>query len=184
MRRAWVGLSLLMAATAHADPDAYVERPLAVSAQAGVGTPLGFYGVAVDFAVLSRISIQAGVGSGLVGTQVATQLRARVVRIGTGWFSIGAGVSEGHYEYRDPFIGIEYEPTTVDRAFWANGELSLERRTLGGFDVRVYAGAGVVFSGERQRCSDGNAGTMPCSGSARGLWSPYIGLSLGYALRN
>lgn len=71
----------------------------------------------------------------------------------------------------------------VDRAYWANLELSFERRTLGGFHLRVYAGAGAVFAGERQRCSDGDADTMPCSGSARGLRTPYIGLSIGYAPR-
>ncbi len=183
MRPAWVGIGVLMASNARAEPDAYVERPLVLSAHAGLGTPLGFYGIAADLAVHSRISIEAGVGSGLVGTQVAAHVRARVVRLGTGWFAFGAGLSEGHYEHRDPFFGIEYLPTVVNRAYWANVELSFERRTLGGFHVRFYFGAGAVFAGERQRCSDGDAGTMPCSGSARGLWSPYTGVSLGYALK-
>lgn len=72
-----------MASTASAEPDAFFERPLAVTVHAGLGTPLGFYGVAADLAVRSRLSIEAGVGSGPVGTQVAVNVRARVVRLGT-----------------------------------------------------------------------------------------------------
>lgn len=183
MRPVLIGIGLLMSSTANAEPDAFVERPLALTAQAGVGTPLGFYGIAADLALRSDVSIEAGVGRGLVGTQVSAQVRARVVPLGANWLALGAGLSEGHYEHRDPFYGIEYMPTVVDRAYWANVELSIERRTLQGFDVRVYAGAGAVFAGERQRCSDNDAGTVPCSGSARGLWAPYIGLSVGYALK-
>jgi len=183
MRPAWFCFGLLTASNANAEPDAYVERPLALCAQVGLGTPLGFYGIAADYAVHPNISIEAGVGSGLVGTQVAAQVRARVAQLDSNWLSLGVGVSEGHYEHREPFFGIEYAPTVVDRAYWANAELSFERRTLGGFQVRAYAGAGAVFAGERQRCYDGDAGTMPCSGSARGLWNPYIGISLGYALK-
>ncbi len=181
MRPALIGIGLLAATIAHAEPEPYVERPLAVSAHGGFGTPLGFYGVAADIAVHRNVSIEAGLGQGLVGVQLAAQARARFVRVGSQWLAFGAGLSAGHYEHRDPFFGIEYAPTVVDRAFWANVELSLERRAVGGFSVRYYLGAGAVFAGERVRCYDGDAGTMPCSGSARGLRTPYVGVSLGYA---
>lgn len=177
-----IGIGLLLVTNARAEPDPYVERPVVVSAHAGVGTPLGLYGIAADLAVRPDLSIEAGVGKGLVGVQLVAHARVRVAQVGAHRFALGLGVSEGHYEHRDPFYGIEYLPTVVDRAWWANAELSLERRTLGGLHVRFYAGAGIVFAGERQRCDNGDSGTMPCSGPARGLWTPYAGVSLGYAL--
>ena len=181
MQPAWIGVGLLIASNANAEPDPFVERPFALSAHVGAGTPLGFYGIAADLAIRSRVSIEAGVGLGLVGIQLAAHARARVVRLDQHWLALGFGLSEGHYEHRDPFFGIEYAPTVVDRAFWANVELSLERRTRWGCHVRFYAGAGVVFAGERQRCYYGDAGTIECSGSARGLKTPFVGVTLGYA---
>lgn len=184
MRTFTILIALSLSSTAVAEPDAYVERPLTVSAHVGLGTPLGFYGIAAELAVLSALSIEGGVGSGMSGTQVAAQARVRLLEVSrTGRLALGVGFSEGHYQHREPFYGIEYMPTVVDRAYWANAELSIESRLgrTGAWGVRAYLGLGTIVAGQKERCWDGDAGTMACTGTARGLWNPYVGLSLGYA---
>lgn len=185
--RSWPGLvgvlvlALLSASDVRAEPDVYVERPIAVTAHAGLGAPLGLLGIAVDVAVQPWLGIEGGIGFGATGTQLAVNGRARILRVGRDQLAIGAGVSGGRYEHRDPFYGIEYEGTMFGPAVWANGEVSLERRTSAGVQLRFYAGAAVVVAGDRERCSDLD-GEVMCRGSVSDTWIPYLGLSLGYAL--
>src|SRR5207253_1935703 len=105
---------------------------------------------------------------GLAGTQLALQPRARVSRLGPmGFLALGAGISGGPYEQRDPFWGIEYDATHFRYATWANAEISFERRSSDGILLRMYAGGAVMVHGAMSSCTVGDM-LAPCSGSRRG----------------
>jgi hypothetical protein len=165
----------------HSDPMSRYDRTsLAVNAHGGLGTPLGYAGAAVEITPVRWLSVEGGIGRGMAGAQLAVQPRVRLGGREGLIASVGAGLSMGRFDRRDPWWSIEYESTVFRRAIWSNVETSLESRTAGGFQLRLYAGLGVMLQGERESCTE-DYGLVPCSGTERGWLSPYLGISAGYA---
>jgi hypothetical protein len=63
-------------------PDPWGGLPLVLEAQFGLGAPLGFVGVALDYSPVPAIGINLGVGLGGAGPQYALSTRLRVFRFG------------------------------------------------------------------------------------------------------
>lgn len=166
-----------------ADPDLPEDvrrRPLAINAHAGLGTPFGRLGLALELTAARVFSIEAGAGLGLSGQQVALAPRLRLFERQSVAASAGAGFSYGRFERRRPFIGLDRESTIYGRSAWSNVEASLEGRARSGLQIRGYVGLGVMLHGDLEECTvDGER--MPCDGTDRGVLAAYAGLSVGYA---
>ena len=166
------------------------ERPFAASFHFGFRTPLGT-GVAYEVAPSYLIPLEVGAGVAYGGLQVGALARLRFPMRSMA-FSLGVGLSRGPYRVDNadcvPIIGgcaadgptIEYSWTA---AAWRNYELSLERRTGGGFHWRLYFGARTLMNESSAQCAPIEGNPYPparyCSPS--GFATAYIGFSLGYA---
>jgi len=164
------------------------HRVLSLDAQAGVGTPLGFGGVAVDATPSPYFTIGVGVGGSKSGAQGALMGRLRILsESGTG-IAFGGGVSFGAYDASPLF---EWDTSTRwhwSQAVWANIEMSVEHRWPSGFELRGFWGTALLTNKTASSCSEVDLEaheSLSCSGGgADGMFItevPYMGLSLGYA---
>ena len=167
----------VLASVASADD----RRIVAVNGHAGVATPFGFGGVAAEATPLPALSVEAGVGKGLSGVQLALHPRLRVITVECCQaYSIGLGASVGRYERRDPWWGIEYLPTVFDTAVWGNLDVGFELRIPHGVQFRMYVGLSVLAYGHVLSCADRNGPRMDCPSTDRGTILPYVGVSGGF----
>lgn len=157
-------------ATLHqADP--FATHPVAVEAELGLGTPLGLFGVAVDYAPMPWLSLNAGVGkAALGGTQLGFMPRLRWEGGGAG-VAAGLGVSTGGTV--SPVVCfLSCGQHTWSDVVWMNPELSVDVRSNNGFVFRLFGGAQVPVYG----------GTCSTGCSPYHETRPYLGLALGAAL--
>jgi uncharacterized protein YfiM (DUF2279 family) len=153
-------------------------RPLAFDVHGGVGTPLGFGGLSLDIAPARWFVLSGGLGAGKGGMQEAAMARFRAP-MGHFAFSLGGGMSTGAYDAADPFGDSNWH---WKRAFWANGEASIEFRDHTGVELRAYVGWAHLANAVADGCETGNGRT--CSNAAGGLFAtsfPYAGFAAGYA---
>jgi len=181
----WLGLAALVMlftarsaraseATLH-ESSAFAARPLAIEAELGLGTPLGLYGVALDYAPMPWLSLNAGVGKAAVGgTQVGFMPRLRQVSGDVG-LAVGFGVSTGSTQ--SPVVCFwGCGQRTWEDVVWMNPELSLDVRSKTGFVFRMFGGAQIPVS--RGRCVSGCYDQSAPYTDTR----PYLGVALGAAL--
>jgi hypothetical protein len=166
--------------------DRWTARPFALEIQ-GLGSTLGFVGAAVDVSPLSFLSVNAGVGQGISGTQAGAEARFRL-RLTQGLaLALGVGGSFGRHCVGATMNGL-FDPChdgpeganayRWERAYWANVTFGIDGRTEGGFVYRAFIGGGRMLNpgsgtclGENQNGCDleKNAGTA------------HLGVALGYA---
>jgi hypothetical protein len=179
--------------TADERPTTWRTQPLAIELPLGLGAPTGFIGVAIDYAPVPVLALNAGVGFGGSGLQYAFAARARIFRFEDRKrrnhlaLYLGAGVSSGvfdsaHVQWNIPVDGSQSfteDPVAhvhFDHAVWGNLEAGIEIRLGSHLQLRPFLGAaalldpndGVAVAGERGEAPD------PVE-----RWSPYIGLALG-----
>lgn len=160
---------------------AWVERPLALEAQLGLGAPLGLAGVAFDWSPSPGFSWNAGAGVGgsTRSLQLGTAVRLRL--IAAPGFAVGAegGLAVGRYEERTDCPSGRCPPAySWDPAVWGHIGLMLERRSESGLALRWSFGAAGIFnltSAECVRCDSTDEPNM---------WHttvPYTLLAAGWA---
>lgn len=150
------------------EPRPWRRRPFSVAAVGGIATPWGLLGLSAELVPLEHVSIGGGVGTNLLGWQLAAMARARFTPQHRFTFYLGAGYSQGRHDQfegnRDGVFSLLTGPLssmghTSDRghewktARWLNLELGFERREnrleLRGFvgtALLLNPGAGVVDS--------------------------------------
>ena len=167
------------------------QRPFALEGRLGLGTPLGFAGVALDVTPVPWASFNIGIGQGGHGAQYAGMARVRLAPAPvTG--GVGAGVSAGRYAWdnqckvwegpcaamvRLPAIAREWDP-----AIWGNVETFMEGRSAGRFQWRVYIGVGRILEGPSSTCTwDSSDGQRP-AGCDEASFLGYFGTAFGFTL--
>lgn len=200
-----VWAALLASPCLHAEPDVWA-KPLAVMAEVGFGTPVGYYGLNVETAPVPGFVLSAGAGFGS-GTyckgdfvppryagvcasftrdlQVALLGRARVLRSGHDALSIGGGFSEGGYTWVE-LTTDEPAYKTSALAQWLDAEISWEHRAAGGFSTRLFTGYAWMLDPGRLECVSWGAGSTPHSHCVQdhagdGERLLYLGAALGMA---
>ncbi len=196
-----VTLALLLAAgTAQAQS---WEKPFAVQAVTGFGTPVGYAGLMLEYSPhpVFVASAGAGLGSGTENTdclesghvgvcegplsdrlQLAAMGRFRVLREGNGAMTLGAGVSGGGYSW-DEFTTDEPAHKSADLAVWANMEIGGEYRAESGFSARGFAGYGRMLNPGELHCIDTGVNSDHCPNDHQdsGKGVVYFGGSAGWA---
>jgi hypothetical protein len=173
-------LAASTAARAQSPPelDRWTDRRFAVEGHLGSG-PIGLLGFALDLTAARWLAINAGFGAGASGGQLALSARPRLV-FGALALALDAGWSAGPHEYdRCGAFCIDCEETEYGEwhpAHWLNVGGSCEYRALGGFVLRLYAGAGKLLNTGQGACN-GDLGVSACPDQGR----PFVGIALGYA---
>jgi len=137
------------------------QKPVALEGRLGLGTPLGFAGVALDVTPVPWMSLNLGVGAGGAGAQYAGMARVGLAPAPvTG--GIGAGVSAGQYEWSNQpkaiygHFSADLHMPSITRewnlAIWGNGEVFVEGRSGGRFQWRVYIGLGRLLNASSSTC--------------------------------
>jgi hypothetical protein len=112
--------------------------PLAIEGHVGLGAPLGLAGLAVDVTPHPWFSLNAGVGRGVDGLQLAAMLRVRPLFWGrTFALGLGGGVSRGDTSTTVAF-GDSPE-LRFNQATWLNAEVFGEMRR-GSLHLRPFVG--------------------------------------------
>jgi len=179
------------ATTAGLAPQNRWQRPVALEGRLGLGTPLGFAGVALDVTPVPWMSLNIGVGQGAAGGQYAGMARVRLAPAPvTG--GIGAGVSAGRYRWTNQCSALDgpcsalLQLPAINRlwnpAIWGNVEAFLEGRSGGRFQWRVYIGLGRLLNASSSTCTwqslDGQRPTG-CDGTP---FLGYFGTAFGFTL--
>jgi len=120
---------------------------LAIEGQVGLGAPLGLAGLAVDLTPHPWFSLNAGVGRGVDGLQLAATLRVRPLFLGRMFaVGLGGGVSRGD---TSTLVAFGDSPQLrFSQATWLNAEVFGELRR-GSWHLRPFVGIGrrVSYSG-------------------------------------
>jgi hypothetical protein len=164
------------------------QKPLALEAHLGVGTPRGFAGIALDVTPVPWGSFNLSLGRGMNGVQYAGMARVRLAPTPvTG--GVGAGVSAGRYVWdnscRGPCAAILQLPDITrvwSPAIWGNVEAFIEGRSAGRFQWRVYVGMGRQLNGESSTCRWQSLDGQRPSGCDGTLFLGYFGTALGMTL--
>lgn len=177
-------------------PDPWSEKPFVIEGELGLGTPVGFLGVALDYSPCPLIGLNLGVGLGTAGLQYAFTPRVRLFRAGKRTFTamyLGVGASAGRFY--EPglsltdFISVDgsqghpgAQPLRYrwDTAYWANFEIGVEVRRPSRLSLRPYAGLSVLVNPTTSSMDLDYLGAGPRSSVQR--LSPYVGFAFGYPL--
>jgi hypothetical protein len=178
------------------------NKRFALHAITGLGTPVGYLGVVAEYSPIPVISL--GVGAGLGGgtetnecdardihvcsgpfkdrVQVAASAYVRPVRRGQVAMLIGGGFNAGGYSW-DEFTDQPSHKTTA-RAYWANIELGVERRSNAGLVVRGFIGYSQMLNPDSLECVQTGINPGHCEEEHQddGDQLIYLGGSLGFAL--
>src|SRR5580698_7812689 len=169
---------------------AWATRPLGLELHLGFGTPLGFAGVAVDYALAPAVSVEAGLGLGAAGPQGAVSARLRVPTFSTRSAPyLGVGLSAGPFNTPEslPVDGGDGggNPTFHwNMAYWANFEAGGETRMPSNVTLRAYAGMGWMLNSGAGQVVESNPeppSKLP-AGTPGTQWLFYVGGSIGYAI--
>jgi hypothetical protein len=162
-------------------PDPWAVRPVALELQLGVGAPLGYAGLAVDWSPFPFISLNAGVGLNDEGVQFAGSGRIRPFRFGhTVRVApyVGGGISAGPYAQRQTNIFDGYFWAVQDRwdmAIWEYLETGVDIRFQPEFYMRPTIGyEGIVNQGDAKQVDGPQSGDLRPS-------LVYTYLAFGYA---
>lgn len=149
-------------------------RSIDVVALGGVGTPLGFGGLALDWSPSRFFAVYAGTGLSAHGPQSALLARVRVPIDDRFAIAVGAGPSYGRYESTSATT-----QRTWSLATWMNAEVSLEHRDSSPVHVRIYAGLGGLLDPAAATCT---GAASACAAARGGTVIGYAGVALGFSL--
>lgn len=162
---------------------------MVLEAQIGLGGPLGWFGAAADYSLHRFFSLNAGIGLGQSGIQIAGMGRLRAA-FGNTAFGFGAGLSGG--PYRGGALFANESDARWDTAYWLNTEGFWEWRAPTGFALRAFLGSGAMLNTSSgyytgAPCVFNGSGTV--CGPAKTPVDPkrdteitvYTGIAMGYA---
>jgi hypothetical protein len=190
-----MAIGLLVPTTAHAAPDRFDGRSIAIEAQAGRMMPLGYYGLALDASLSRHLAISGGAGfayEGNHGTTPQFMLSSRYrIPFGRGW-AAGAGGGLSFGDYIQTFVGAgDFSEQRWLPALRVNGELSLEYRFSNPLSVRLFGGIGWIVN--EPQCLFSRGGLTNYEGPCRSPEVPeqylsydrtpsFVGLALAHQL--
>lgn len=176
--------SRTLAATSPSDPDSghfhFADRPLTLDGVLGFGTPVGFAGAAVQYDLVSAVSLGAGVGvdSGKPAYAALARFRPFI------WnrperalaLEIGSAFSASHYEGQLADVAglageggvTRYTQTyTLDLTYWAQFDIGFEMKSRSGLHIVVAHGFAVPLNAGSGFCTvDGTSHRVPCDSMA------------------
>ena len=171
------------------------SRRAALYAEAGLGTPVGYFGAEAVLKLAPSWEIASGVGLGLTasrnGSGFVHDLQWSLMpryRFGGNRpaMTIGLGVSGGNYAHTlDSLCGSQEEElicslTNWRYTLWANLEIGWEYWLPTGFAVRYFIGYGRVLAQGSEHCQlPPNCGEDVPPGSFPYYDIPYFGLAFG-----
>ena len=166
---------------------------LAVEGHLGLGTPMGFAGLAADLTPHPLVSINVGLGKGVGGAQYAAMARVRPLFLGE-VFALGLGGGVSHGDTTNFVFPGDSPEIRYTQATWVNGEGFAEMRR-GSFHLRMFVGVGrrvaysdctyddantAMPSGVVRRCSEIAPSTLAKYDARRTI--PYTGVAVGFGL--
>ena len=187
--------SHLPTAKSDASPHPWRERPFALDLTVGVAQPLGLIGMSAEYAPFEYLSLGTGVGSNLLGWQLAGMARARFTPEARSSPYVGASYSQGRHNQgesnRDGVLSVFVGPLASmghnprrghdwQTARWLNVEFGHERRAQNGFDLRVFAGFAFLLNAAAGVPDPPDNNQSPLL--AVRDWMLYAGTSFGFAL--
>ena len=161
----------------------FQNRPTAVYAQLGLGTPLGFAGVEAEHMVTPDYAVSGGAGYGTGGPQAAAMVRM-LAGGDRSKFVIGAGASGGNYNWQD-YLDLSFDDRgpirKVGTVAWANLEIGGEHRFRSGFALRYFGGYGHIIAGDLACPSGSRQDDCLMFHKDDGHNLIYTGIAVGYA---
>jgi hypothetical protein len=176
-------------------PHPWRSRPFAFDAVLGIATPWGLTGLAAEYAPIEHLSVGGGIGTNLLGWQLASMARVRFTPQLPSSCYFGAGYSQGRHSQsestRDGVFSLFVGPLTAMGhdskrghdwriARWVNAELGIERRERRGFDVRGFVGGAFLLNpsaGVPARSYDDRSTLLPTRD-----FMLYAGTALGFSI--
>ena len=183
-------------------PTHFTDRPLALEAMLGAGTPVGLVGGVLEYSLVDPVAIGAGVGTGVAGPEGAVILNLRpLFWNGRAAHAIGATLAWSGGNWDDspveilPDMGHQSSEAraleqhrTYTFAQWVQVDAGYELRTRGGFSLRVAYGVAWLAAPGDYQCRVRNGTEVPCSAGQQentpkpfSVSIPTMTLSLGYA---
>jgi hypothetical protein len=183
--RTWIAALTLLAVTSAKASAADVvsefqNRPTAVFAQFGLGTPLGFAGVEAEQMVTQDYAVSAGIGYGTGGPQAAVMIRL-LAGGDRSKFVIGAGASGGRYIWQEFCFDDDGCARKSGTVGWGNVEMGGEHRFRSGFAFKYFAGYGRLLAGSFTCDDEPNRNHCETSHQDDGYNLVYTGIAMGYA---
>jgi hypothetical protein len=184
-----------VAGVQQSEPHPWQARPFAIDGVIGIATPFGLAGVSVEYAPVEALSLGGGLGTNLVGLQLAGMARLRFTPEQRSSLFFGAGYSQGaHYQghgVQDGVLSLITGPLAQNShnshrylewstARWINLEVGGERRNESGFDARGFVGIAILLNADDGVLSERRE-MYDRSISPRAAMV-YAGTALGYAL--
>ena len=174
-----VTLCLFMFWTQQASANRLLDKPTSVNAHLGSTSPQGVLGVTLDHQFTESFALNAGMGRGITGYQLALMSRFQVTR--HDWaFGLGVGPSAGDYD--EPFASIgfgSHKSVTADLVVWGNVEGYMVFQEHDGLRASVYVGCTSPLAASNVRQGDYALGESAIPESGR--LTPYLGVSVGRA---
>jgi hypothetical protein len=161
----------------------------------GIATPTGNVGIWADFAAIEYVSISAGLGFNVEGTQLAGMLRGRLLPERHNTPFIGVGYSQGpHLQamgVQDGVVSVLLAPLASmgedrhqarhwETARWLNVEGGWEHRSDSGFDLRVFLGLATLLNPGQNRVDTPNNGYDTPIEVRKAM--AYLGAAVGWGL--
>jgi len=160
----------------------FQNRPTAVYAQLGLGTPLGFAGVEAEHMVTPDYAVSVGAGYGTGGPQAAAMVRM-LAGGDRSKFVIGAGVSGGRTIWHD-WAGFPDDEGTIQKigtVAWGNVEIGGAHRFRTGFALKYFGGYGHIIAGDLACPSGSRQDDCLMFHKDDGHNLIYTGIAVGYA---
>lgn len=135
------------------------KHPLTLSLDLGIAMPVGAAGVTLEYAPIRALGFGCGVGTNLVGVEVACGARGRLVLNNSYSLTLASGLSGGrHVQNESTRLGLfglvlgplmqsghsTYLERTWQRAYWWYGDIGIENRVSDRVFSRVFVGASLL----------------------------------------
>ncbi len=154
------------------------DRIIAGEIFGGVDTPYGLVGGAIVIIPVRNLAFDLGGGVSRDGGRVAGGVRL-LLPFENAALGLRLGFAGGPLSWETE--GAGHVRRDWDFNGYVDGSVSLEFRATEGFYGRLQFGVEHALSGEADRCTFSQDGTVsPCSGGSAPT-RPYLGLALGYA---
>lgn len=177
-----------------AHPGPFEQKPVALLAHLGVGTPYGLVGFSGAYSFIAPLALEAGLGTNAMGVQLATKLHWRFTpeRNNTGFIALGYSQGrhvqdEGRLKRLFSSLGhdeTKYLPRTWAPARWFDFEGGYGHQSKSGFTLRCYGGVAALLNSEEATGEeppiDGPSNETVEATSVSTLL-PYVGVSVGQA---
>ena len=161
-------------------PVDFTRRAFVAHAILGAGTPVGLFGLELEYNVASRLALGLGAGVGAGGPQYAALARGRPFVFSNAKralaITLDVAFSLGRYRSTELYLPVSgnehYHPNPqhqfIDTAYWLQFDIGFERRNRNGMSFLVSGGLGWILDPDRAYCKD-DASDLRVACEARAL---------------